>query len=460
MVSQPHILIVDDEAHIRKILTIMLSKKGYATHTAASGLEARDLLMHHTFDAVITDLRMPGMDGLELLRQLKADDPEGIVIVITAFSSVDTALEAMKNGAFDYISKPFKEDEILLVLDKALEHRRILAENRQLKAQIRENYDFSNFIGTSAPMQRVFDIISKVAETKSTVLITGESGTGKELAARSIHENSPRRNEPFVPINCGAIPANLLESELFGHVRGAFSGADRTKKGLFAEADGGTLFLDEVSELPLDMQVKILRAIQEEEIRPLGEARTIRVDLHLLVASNKDLLEEVKAGRFRQDLYYRLNVIELHLPPLRERTDDIPLLARHFIKQVARKHGLGEKNLSADAIQSLTRQAWFGNVRALKNVIEQAAVMSENRTITARDLPFGPAPHPEQGIRVTIPEERTDLKTTLKEVTAQAESLLIRRTLDACNQNRTRAADALGISRRALINKIQAYGLD
>lgn len=458
--TAPRVLIVDDEAHIRKILSIMLSKKGYETQSASNGSEALEMVRKNSFDAVITDIRMSGMDGLELLTTLKAFDPEQVVIIITAFSSVDTAIQAMRQGAYDYISKPFKEDEILLILEKALERQRILAENRQLKAQIREKYDFSNFIGRSPSMKKVFDVIAKVAETKSTVLIYGESGTGKELAARSIHETSIRREKPFVPINCGAVPANLLESEFFGHVRGAFSGADRSKRGLFEEADGGTLFLDEVSELPLDMQVKLLRALQEEEIRRLGESMTRKVDLRVVAATNKGLKEEVAAGRFREDLYYRLNVIQLYLPPLREREEDIPLLAQHFLTQVAEKHGLGVKKFSPDAIRALQVQTWAGNVRALKNVIEQSAVMSESQTITPRDLPFNPPPDIQNGLQVQVPEDRLDLKAAIQEVTQQAEKIIIGRALEKHDQNRTHAAEALGISRRALISKIQAYGLE
>lgn len=460
MASKPRVLIVDDEEHIRKILTIMLSQKGYLTQAAASGQEALDMAGRTGFDAVITDIRMSGMDGLELLARLKAQDPDLIVIVITAFSSIETAILAMKQGAYDYISKPFKEDEILLVFEKALERRDILAENRRLKAQIREKYDFSNFIGRSAPMKRVFEIIAKVAETKSTVLIMAESGTGKELAARSIHFNSPRRDKPFVPINCGAVPANLLESEFFGYVKGAFSGADRPKKGLFEEADGGTLFLDEISELPLNMQVKILRAIQEEEIRRLGEAAIRRVDLRVIASTNKDLQAEVREGRFREDLYYRLNVIRLHLPPLRDRTDDIPLLARHFIEQIGAKHNLGPKRLSPEAVRVLTQHPWPGNVRQLANVIEQAAVMSEGPAITPADLPFSPPPAPADGLIVAVPQDRLDLKAALREIIEQTERTMIQRALDQTGQNRTHAAQALGISRRSLINKIQAYGLD
>ena len=340
MEKAPHILVVDDEEHIRKILTIILDKEGYTTQAAASAQEALDLMGRTSFDAVITDLRMPGMDGLKLLDRLKSLDPDLIVIIVTAFSTVETAIEAMKQGAHDYISKPFREEEILLVLEKAFERREILAENRQLRAHIEDKYDFSNFIGHSAAMKRVFNVIAKVAETKTTVLIAGQSGTGKELAAKSIHFNSPRRNNPFVAINCGAVPQNLLESEFFGYVKGAFTGADRVKKGLFEEADKGTLFLDEVSELPFDLQVKILRAIQEEEIRRLGDIESRKVDIRIIAASNKELHEEVKAGRFREDLYYRLNVIQLSLPALRERTEDIPVLARYYLDKVIKKNNL------------------------------------------------------------------------------------------------------------------------
>ena len=460
MPAAPRILIVDDEEHIRRILAIMLSKKGYETKSAANGREALDLSRAMTFDAVITDIHMSPMDGLELLTRLKENDPELIAIVITAFSSVDTAIQAMKQGAYDYISKPFKEDEILLVLDKALERRRILDENRRLKAQIKEFFDPSSFIGRSAAMRRVFEVIAKVADTKSTVLIFGPSGTGKELAARSIHANSSRRDRPFVPINCGAVPANLLESEFFGYVKGAFSGADRPKKGLFEEADGGTLFLDEVSELPLDMQVKLLRAIQEEEIRRLGEAATRKVDLRVVAATNQDLDDAVRDGRFREDLYYRLNVIRVHLPPLKERTEDIPPLALHFLDQIAAKHNLGPKKLSSEAVQALTRHSWPGNVRELQNVIEQAVIMSERQTIGPADLPIGPGPPPRDGLNVSIPEDQQDLKTAVQKVVQQTERTIIERTLKQTNRNRTRAAQALGISRRALITKIKAYGLE
>ena len=353
MSQPPNILIVDDEEHIRKIMTIMLGKHGYHCRAAASGEEALALIERENFDAVFTDMKMPGLDGLELLAHLKADHPELVVIMVTAFASVDTAISAMKAGAYDYVAKPFKEDEVILILEKALERGRLLDENRRLKKQIRERFDLSVFLGQSQAMNKVFDLIAKVAETRATVLITGESGTGKELAARSIHQNGPRREKPFVPVNCGAIPLSLMESEFFGHVKGAFTGADQAKKGLIAEADGGTLFLDEVGELPLEMQVKLLRTLQEEEVRRVGELAARKIDLRVVAATNKNLPEEIRAGRFREDLYYRLNVINLKMPPLRDRPEDIPLLANRFLQQAVEKNGLAPKKLSPAAVRLL-----------------------------------------------------------------------------------------------------------
>ncbi|MBW2061855.1 MAG: sigma-54-dependent Fis family transcriptional regulator [Deltaproteobacteria bacterium] len=359
----------------------------------------------------------------------------------------------------DQSSRPFLEDEAQLVLESASRSNKVKIENHKLKRPIPRKYDFSNFIGRSSSMQRIFEIIAKVAAIKITVLISGPSGTGKEMVARSIHLNSPRRDRPFIAINCGAVPGSLLESEFFGHAKGAFSGAYRVKKGLFEEADKGTLFLDEVSELPLDLQVKILRVIQEEEIRRLGEGAVRKLDFRIIAATNKPLEAEVRADRFREDLFYRLNVIHLTLPPLRERIEDIPLLAQHFLDRTTTRIKLGFKKLSAEAIEALTHYHWPGNVRELINVIEQAAIMSEGPIITLADLPLGPAPASESGIVVAIPEDRRDLKTTLKKVTALTERILIQRILEQTGQNRTRAAKRLGISRRALISKLQLYDL-
>jgi two-component system response regulator AtoC len=451
---------VDDEEHIRKIMSIMLGKKGYACRLAASGAEALELLTQESFDAVLTDLHMPGLDGLGLLAKIKEMAPDLVVIVVTAFATMETAILAMKAGAYDYIAKPFNEDEIILVLEKALERGRLVAENRRLKREMGERLDSGVFLGESQAMKNVFALIAKVADTKATVLITGESGTGKELAAQSIHRHGPRREKPFVAVNCGAIPANLMESEFFGHIKGAFTGADRAKEGLLAEADGGTLFLDEVTELPLDTQVKFLRALQEEEIRRVGENFSRRVDLRVLAATNRNLSEEVAAGRFREDLYYRLNVIRLNMPPLRERSEDIPILANYFLEAAVKKNQLPPKSLSPAALRILAAQTYSGNVRALKNILEQAAIMSDGTVIGPQDLPFQEPILPAQSdFSLTLPPDWLDLKKALKEVTRLTEETLIKRALERKNNNQSRAAELLGLSRRALITKIQAYGL-
>ncbi|MGL4209397.1 MAG: sigma-54-dependent transcriptional regulator [Candidatus Adiutrix sp.] len=465
----PKILIVDDEEHIRKIISIMLSKRGYSCQTAASGSEALKIMAKDSFEAVLTDMKMPQLGGLELLARIKAENPEQVVIVVTAFASMDTAIQAMKAGAYDYISKPFKEEEVVLILEKALERGRLLDENRLLKKQIKERFDLASFLGQSAPMQKVFALITKVAETRATVLISGESGTGKELAARSIHQNGPRRESPFVPVNCGAIPPNLMESEFFGHVKGAFTGADSPKKGLIAEADGGTLFLDEVGEMPLDMQVKILRVLQEEEVRRVGETTSRKINLRVVAATNKNLPQEVAQGRFREDLYYRLNVISLVMPPLRERPEDITPLALLFLKQAVAKNDLKPKKFSPETLRALANHSWPGNVRDLRNAIEQGAVISEGDTIHPCDFPAlltaaplnSPSPLGVGGesLSVFIPPDFICLKSALKAVTEITERTVIERALVKHHHNRTHAAADLGLSRRALISKIETYGL-
>jgi two-component system response regulator AtoC len=445
-------------------MSIMLGKKGYACRVAASGEEALEALAKESFDAVLTDLHMPGLDGLGLLARIKETAPELVVIVVTAFATLETAILALKAGAYDYIAKPFNEDEMVLVLEKALERSRLVAENRRLRREMGERLDSGVFLGESQAMKNVFALIAKVADTKATVLITGESGTGKELAAQSIHRHGPRRDKPFVAVNCGAIPANLMESEFFGHAKGAFTGADRAKEGLLAEADGGTLFLDEVTELPLDTQVKFLRFLQEEEYRRVGENVPRRVDLRVVAATNRRLSEEVAQGRFREDLYYRLNVIRLRLPPLRERPEDIPLLATHFLAEAVKKNQLAPKTLSPAALRLLAAQTFSGNVRALRNVMEQAAIMSDGSVIGPADLPFGPTAAPPieietEGVAVRLPEDWVDLKLATREVLRVTEETLIKRALSLKDGNQTKAAELLGLSRRALITKIQAYGL-
>ncbi|MBU0513694.1 MAG: sigma-54 dependent transcriptional regulator [Proteobacteria bacterium] len=452
------ILVVDDEEHIRRVLNVLLSKQGYAVGLAAGGQEALDHLTRHVYDAVLCDLRMPDLDGLEVLRRIKRHDPEVPVIIITAYASVDTALAAMKQGAYDYISKPFKEDEILHVLAKALERTRILEENRRLRREIEERFDFSHIVGAAPAMKSIFDTIRKVADTRSTVLIQGESGTGKELVAKAIHYNSPRKHKPLVTVNCAAVPTHLIESEFFGYVRGAFTGADRTKKGLFEEAEGSTIFLDEISDLPPELQAKLLRVLQEGEIRRLGDTASRTVDVRVLAATNRDLEAAVEQGKFREDLYYRLNVIPLNIPPLRERPEDVPLLARHFLVKMAERHGRQVKRLSPEAERVLINQPWPGNVRQLENVIEQAVVMAEGETIGSRNLPTALS-REAGGLVVRVPEDRLDLKGLVREATALAERQIIARALEKENGNRTRTAQVLGISRRCLITKIGLYGL-
>jgi DNA-binding NtrC family response regulator len=471
--SLANILIVDDEDHIRRIMSIMLGKKNYSCSLAASGEEALALVERQSFDAVFTDLKMPGLDGIELLGRLKEMDRDLVVIVVTAFASMETAILAMKAGAYDYISKPFNEEEIVLVLEKALERKRLLDENRLLKKRMEERLDSSVFLGDSPAMSRVFDTIRRVADTKATILITGESGTGKELAARSIHQNGPRRGHAFVAVNCGAIPANLVESEFFGHVKGAFTGAEKAKAGLISEADGGTLFLDEISELPLEMQVKFLRVLQEEEVRRVGENVSRKVDLRVVAATNRNLSVEVQEGRFREDLYYRLNVIRLVMPPLRERREDIPILARHFLEEAVSKHQLGKKRLSPAALKELSLLRFSGNVRALRNVIEQAAIMSDTELIGPQDLLYGDegggggagafgareSGEASGELLLKLPADWSDLKSALKTVNEAVEREIIARALAGAGDNHTRAAMILGLSRRALITKLRLYGI-
>ncbi len=452
------ILVVDDEEHIRRVLELMLRQQGHQVATAGGGREALEKFAAETFDLVILDLRMPDLDGLAVLGRIRAAEPDQTVVMITAYASVETALGAMKQGAFDYIGKPFKEEEILLVVAKALERQRLLSDNRAWRAEAISGHDFSAIIGHSPAIGRVFAVLRKVADTKATVLISGESGTGKELVARALHYNSRRRERPFVAVNCAAIPAGLIESELFGAAKGAYTGADRARAGLFEEADGSTLFLDEVGELPLEVQAKLLRALQEGEVRRVGENAARKVDLRIVAATNKDLLAEVTAGRFREDLYYRLNVIGIHLPPLRERAEDIPLLAAHFLKQAAATHELKAKKLSPAALAALKAAPLRGNVRELVNLMEQGLLMSDGSLIQPEDLGLIPSGE-GGGVRVVVPPEEEDLKKVLKQVAEKAEEQIIRRVLAATGGNRTQAAARLGISRRALITKAQELGL-
>ena len=458
MSDKNRILIIDDERHLRNVLSIMLESAGYEAAQASSGEEGLEAVAGGDFDAVLCDVKMPGLDGLEVLARLQEDKPDLPVIMITAFASVESAVEAMKAGAANYVSKPFNEDQILIVIEKALEQGRIVDENRRLKKELWGRYDFSSIITVSPKMARILEMVAKVAETKSTILIQGESGTGKELLARAVHYNSPRRDKPFVAVNCGAVPDALIESELFGHVKGAFTGASRDKQGLIEASHGGTLFLDEVGELSPDMQVKLLRVIQEEEIRPVGSTKDKKVDLRLVAATNKDLEALTVENRFREDLFYRLAVIRLTVPALRERPEDVPLLVEHFVREMARKHDRPKPRVEEEALAHLSRLDWPGNVRQLQNVIEQALLLSDGPDIGREYLPpLGRAG--AEGFGVEVPPGVIDLKAALAQVTEEVERKAIGQALAALEGNRTRTAEALGISRRALLNKIKAYGL-
>jgi len=453
------ILVVDDEDHIRRVLELMLRGQGHEVAAAAGGREALEKFAADHFDLVILDLRMPDLDGLAVLKRLREAEPDQTVVMITAYAAVDTALTAMKQGAFDYIGKPFKEEEILAVVAKALERARLVADNRALRSEVASRYDFGNIIGSSPAMRQVFAMMRKVSDTKATVLITGESGTGKELVAKALHYNSRRGERPLVAVNCAAIPPTLMEAELFGAAKGAYTGSDRLRKGLLEEADGSTLFLDEVGELPLDMQAKLLRALQEGEIKRVGENLPRKVDVRFLAATNRDLAKEVEEGRFREDLFYRLNVIRINIPPLRERPEDIPLLCAHFLVESARRLEMPAKKLSPQALEMIRQAPLKGNVRELENILEQATVMGESAQIQPEDLPLG-APAGRAGIKAVVPPEEEDLKKVLKSISRLAEEQVIRRVLDRVNGNRTQAAERLGISRRALITKIRELGLN
>ncbi len=382
-----NVLIIDDEKNYLVILEDLLSEDGHMIFTAEDGPSGLEIVRTNDLDVVVTDMRMPGMDGMAVLDEIRSLNPHLPVVMMTAYGTVEKAVEAMKKGAFDYILKPFENEELKLIVRKACEHYRLICENRRLTAKLQERYHFNNIVGKSAPMQRIYDLIEKVAPTRATVLVTGESGTGKELIARAIHYNSPRKNEAFISVNCGALPENLLESELFGHERGAFSGAVSLRKGRFELAHRGTLFLDEISEMSPSLQVKLLRALQEMSFERVGGTETLSVDVRIVAASNRDLKQEIAAGRFRSDLYYRLNVVHIHLPPLRERRDDIPLLVDHFLKKYASEGVRDHISMAPEALRCLLDYPWPGNVRELENVVERAVILCTGDRITPEDLP-------------------------------------------------------------------------
>ena len=449
------VLIVDDEESFRHMLSVILIKEGYEVETASNGEEGLQKAALSPFDQILCDIRMPRMDGLEFLREIKKTGSEATIIMMSAYGTMDIAIEAMKLGAYDYISKPFKPDEIILTLRKGEEREQLRRENQLLRKEVAKEYSFENIISKNEKMQKIFDVIKKVAQYKSTVLITGESGTGKELVARALHYNSDRSQNPFIPINCGAIPENLLESELFGHVKGAFTDAIRTKKGLFEEADGGTLFLDEIGELPIQLQVKLLRVLQEGEIRRIGESKSFKIDVRIVAATVKDLSKEVNEGRFREDLFYRLNVLPIHIPPLSERREDIPMLINHFIEKYNQSMNKNVVGVDHKVLEVLMNYKWFGNVRELENTIERAIVLADKDHIELGNLPIEVQDFKE---KVQL-EPLFDEEYSIKKASKALEISLIKKALKKTKGNHTHAAKILEISHRALLYKIKDYGI-
>ncbi len=450
MSRRERILVVDDEEIMRDVLSALLTSENYAVDLAHDAAQALEMVRQEDYGAVLLDLMMPDMDGIEVLEKFQKMAHPPATIILTAFASVEKAVKATKLGAFDFITKPFKNDEILVAIKNALEQRRLRDENLRLKDSLRKRYSHANIIGKSPAMQQVFDLIAQVAPTRSTVLIQGESGTGKELVAKAIHAASTRADGPFVAINCGNIPAELLESEMFGHVRGAYTGATASKKGLFEVADGGSLFLDEIASIPMEIQAKLLRVIQEREFRRLGGVESIRVDVRIIAATNSDLLAAVTRGTFRDDLYYRLNVILIKLPPLRERTEDIPMLAEHFIRKYCAENNREPAALDPAALKVLMDYDWPGNVRELENVIERAVVLSTSKTLTADLFPRNVTVGPQRS-----PVELPGNGIRLKERVASFERALIKAALEKTEWNQKKAAQLLQVNATTLSEKIK-----
>ena len=450
MAAPVRVLVVDDDEITCNLLEEVLSKEGYAVHKALDGREAIDRGEKHTYDVVLSDIKMIDVDGMEVLRAYRQRSPETIIIMMTAFGSIETAIRAIKEGAYDYVSKPFKLDEIKLTLQRALEQRRLVEENIHYRQELITKYKLENIVGRSPQMLQVYKTIARVAESRSTVLVTGESGTGKELIARAIHFNSPRAARPFVAVDCSSLAETLLESELFGHVRGAFTGAVTTKKGLFEEADRGTCFLDEIGDISLAMQAKLLRVLQEHEIKRVGGTETIKIDVRIVAATNQNLEALVTEKKFREDLFYRLNVVSIHLPSLRERPEDVPLLADHFLRKYASQNNKPVCRISPEAMDLLVRHRWPGNVRELENVIERAATLSGTSLILAEDLPRRLQMEPAQMSLSSLPS-----RMPLSEL----EKLYIQKVLEETGGNKKKAADILGIDRRTLYRMATRLGL-
>ncbi len=446
---QHKILVVEDEEIMRTILRKLLEGAGYEVVSADSAESALAAFGDHDISATISDIKMSGMDGIELLDRIKSIDADALVVIITAYSSVDSAVAALRKGAYDYVTKPFVNEDLLQTIRNAIQHRELFRENRALRRELNKQYAFADIVGNSESLQRIFTLIQKVANTNANVLIQGESGTGKELVARAIHLNSSRSSSSFLAVNCGALPESILESELFGHTKGSFTGAVSDKPGLFRSASGGTLFLDEVGEMPTSLQVKLLRALQEHEVTPVGSAKAVKFDARIIAATNKNLEEEVAAGRFREDLFYRLNVIELPVPPLRDRREDIPLLVKHFVAKAARNQNSDEKPVSRDALSALANYDWPGNVRELENAVERAFILSGSE-IDAASLPakIREASSHQYPIR-----DLDGFRPTLEEV----ERRYLIEVLNSVGEDKAKAANILGIDLSTLYRKLKRY---
>ena len=456
--AQQNILVVDDEKSMCEFLEIMLKKDGYEVTSTTSGDKALELLDNNLYSMVLTDVRMPGVNGFEVLRKTKEVSPDTVVIMITAYGSPEGAVTAIKEGAYDYITKPFRVEEVKLTIKKSLERNNLIRENIRLRQEVEERYKFWNLIGKSPKMQRVYELVEKVAQTKANVLITGESGTGKELVAKAIHYNSARKDQSFVTLNCGAIPENLLESELFGHMKGSFTGAIANKRGLLEMAAGGTLFMDEIGELPLPLQVKLLRVIQEREFKRVGGTEDIKVDVRIISASNQDLQQKVAQGGFREDLFYRLNVIQIKLPPLRERKEDIPLLVNHFVRKYSAETGKEIEGVLPEALELLLNYDFAGNVRELENIIERSITLETSSTITERHIrSYLNERMMSKSMPPTleIPEEGIDLNKVVEDL----EKAFILKALEHTEGIKKKAAELLGMNFRAMRYKLAKYDL-
>jgi DNA-binding NtrC family response regulator len=455
MTIAKHILIIDDEENLRHMLSVMLARQGYKVDSASNGIEGLEAVGRKAYDFILCDIRMPEMDGKTFLVKVLQERVTSPIIMMSAYGTVDTAVECMKKGAYDFISKPFKKDEIVMVLKKAEERERLKEENSRLREKVAGRFEYSGIIGRNAGMEEIFCQIRKVADLKTTILILGESGTGKELVARAIHRNGRRASKPFVAVNCGAIPENLLESELFGHVRGAFTDASSDKAGLFEQADGGTLLLDEIGEMSLALQVKLLRVLQEEEIRRVGASISRKIDVRVVSATSRDLESDIREGRFREDLYFRLNVFCLRLPPLRERIEDISLLAEHFLTAAFCERGTEKPRIEPDAMRSLMAYSWPGNIRELENAIEHAVIVCEGSGISNSCLPL--AVRSEHAVPTVMNHEES---LSIKKAENAIERDLIRKALLRTGGNRTQAAKILEISHRSLLYKLKEFGID